>query len=63
MGATEVKNKKKGYPRPRTNKKPKKLAFRPLGWTKNAKNWLSNPSDEQKMLKIAHRRPTKCRNR
>ena len=56
MGTTEVKNKKRaseasdeqktekiGFPTPRMNKKREKLAFQPLGWTKNAKNWLSNP--------------------
>ena len=37
MGATEVKNKKKG--------------IRGLGRTKNRKKWLSDPSDEQKIEK------------
>ena len=43
MGATEVKNKKKG--------------IRGLGRTKNRKNWLSDPSDEQKTEKIGFPTP------
>ena len=43
MGATEVKNKKKG--------------IRGLGRTKNRKNWVSDPLDEQKTRKIGFPTP------
>ena len=57
----EVKNKKKDRPRPRTNKKLGKTAFRPLGRAENWKNRLSNPLDEQKTGKNSF--PTPWMNR
>ena len=47
----EQKIEKNGFPTPRMNEKLKKMAFRPLGRTKNRKKWLSDPSDERKIEK------------
>ena len=47
----EQKTEKNGFPTPRMSKKLEKMAFRPLGRTKNRKKWLSEASDEQKTEK------------
>ena len=42
-------------PRPRMEQKPKKRAFRGLGWSKNRKNELSEASDRLKTEKTTFR--------
>ena len=50
-------------PRSRTSGKREKLHFRGLGWAKNAKNSVSEASDEWKMRKMTFRPRRKCKKR
>ena len=53
MGTTEVKNKKKGHPPPRMNKKWKKTAFRPSDEQKTRKIDFPTPRMNKKREKLA----------